>query len=127
VTRPRRSGLILLDTSPATWRSRALRYLLIYLLLLVALVTARYLTQDVRPTLVRVNAREGALTAQRAALAVEVQTLANGQRIREWAFANGMHRFAEAGKVSQIIPPPKRGAVAVPSTRHTVEVRTQWK
>ena len=128
MTRPPWSTVTVPETG-ATWRGRALRYLLIYLLLLVAVVTARYLTHEVRPTLVTMTEREAALTARRAALAVEVQSLANEQRVREWAFANGMHRFAEAGKVSQSIPAPKRPAVppGTPSPRRTVEVRTQWK
>ncbi|GHF57507.1 cell division protein FtsL [Deinococcus metalli] len=129
MTRLRRPGLPTLDTSAATWRGRALRYLLIYLLLLVALVAVRYLTKDVRTTLKTVTDREARLTAERSTLAVEVQSLSNGQRVREWAFANGMHRFAEAEKVTQPIPTPKPAAVpaAVPSPRRTVEVRTQWK
>ncbi len=97
------------DLSEATWRGRAIRYVLIYLALALALVGARYFTQDIRPSLRAVQDREAALLIQRNDLAVRVQTLENPQRIRDWAFANGMIRFAEAPKESQAflpLPPP---------------------
>lgn len=129
MTRLRLGRLPTLDTSASTWRGRALRYLLIYLLLLVALVTVRYLTRDVRATLVEAGKREQALSREREVLALDVQSLSNVQRIRDWAFANGMHRFAEATKTSQTIPAPRAiPTPAVPtSPPRRVEVKTQWK
>lgn len=145
------------DLSEATWRGRAVRYVLIYLALALALVGARYLTQDIRPALRAVQEREATLLTRRNDLAVRVQALENPQRIRDWAFANGMVRFAEAPKEAQaILPlpprsaPPPPGAVPAPSVRpgrpaqpdtaqpdtaqpnaaqpdNTVEVRTQWR
>jgi len=97
------------DLSEATWRGRAIRYVLIYLALALALVGLRYYTQDIRPALRAVQEREATLLTQRNDLAVRVQTLENPQRIRDWAFANGMIRFAEAPKESQAflpLPPP---------------------
>lgn len=118
-----------LDTSPGTWRGRALRYLLIYLLLLLALVGVRYINRDVRPTLRAAVAQERQLLSRREELALEIQSLSNVQRIRQWAFANGMHRFAEAGKTSQTIPGIRPGSASeTPSSSpRTVEVRTEWK
>ncbi|QLG12527.1 hypothetical protein HLB42_12230 [Deinococcus sp. D7000] len=144
-----------LDLTEATWRGRAVRYVLIYLALALALVGARYFTQDIRPALRAVQEREATLLTQRNDLAVQVQTLENPQRIRDWAFANGMVRFAEAPKESQAIlplpPPGRKDAAATPKPAapdsappahtsspvqpprppaqpdNTVEVRTQWR
>lgn len=113
------------DLSTATWRARAIRYVLIYLLLALALVAARYLTQDVRPTLREAQKREAALTTRRDELELRVQALGNPQRISDWALQNGMRRFAEAVKTSAPItgiPAPK------PLQPHTtLEVTTEWK
>ena len=98
-----------LDLSEATWRGRAIRYVVIYLALALALIGARYFTQEIRPVLRAAQDREAALLTQRNDLAVQVQILENPQRIRDWAFANGMVRFAEAAKETQAIlplPPP---------------------
>ncbi|WP_179944613.1 hypothetical protein [Deinococcus radiopugnans] len=109
-----------LDLTEATWRGRAVRYVLIYLALALALVGARYFTQDIRPALRAVQEREATLLTQRNDLAVQVQTLENPQRIRDWAFANGMVRFAEAPKESQAIlplpPPGRKDAAATPES-----------
>ena len=83
------------DLSTATWRARAIRYVVIYLALALALVGARLLTQDVRPTLREAQLREAALTTQRDELEVRVQALGSPQRVREWALQNGMRRFAD--------------------------------
>ncbi|WP_309573118.1 hypothetical protein [Deinococcus sp.] len=129
MTRTWSASLPTLDTSAVTWRGRALRYLLIYLLLLLSLVTARYVTRDVRPTLVDITKREEALSKEREVLALEVQSLSNVQRVRDWAFAHGMHRFAEATKTTETFPAARATpAPAVPvSPSRTVEVNTQWK
>ncbi|CAM3651553.1 hypothetical protein [Deinococcus frigens] len=98
------------DLSEATWRGRAIRYVLIYLALALTLVAVRALTYDIRKTLRAAQDQEAALLTQRNDLAVQVQTLENPQRIRDWAFANGMIRFAEAAKESQaILPLPTPG------------------
>ncbi|CAM3611097.1 Cell division protein FtsL [Deinococcus saxicola] len=103
-----------MDLTEATWRGRAIRYVAIYLALALLLVGARYLTQDIRPALRVAQDQEAKLLTQRNDLAVTVQTLENPQRIRDWAFANGMIRFAEAPKESQaILPLPPPGAVPV--------------
>lgn len=128
MTRLHWNGGPTLDTSAVTWRGRALRYLLIYLLLLLALVTARYLTRDVRTDLRAAGARESLLSSQRDQLTLEVQSLSNVQRVRDWAFANGMHRFAEASKTSQALPVAR--LTPVPAARplsSRVEVKIQWK
>lgn len=126
--RARAGGWPAVDTSPATWRGRALRYLLIYLVLLVALVAVRYVTRDVRVTLLAANREEATLSAQRDELALEVESLSNVQRVRDWAFANGMQRFAEATKTARVVT--AGAARPVPDVRpapRTVEVETQWK
>ncbi|OLV17961.1 hypothetical protein [Deinococcus marmoris] len=114
---PLRPRLDRLDLTEATWRGRAIRYVAIYLALALLLVGARYLTQDIRPALRVVQDQEAKLLTQRNDLAVGVQTLENPQRIRDWAFANGMIRFAEAPKESQaILPLPPPGQEALPAS-----------
>ncbi|WP_216319195.1 hypothetical protein [Deinococcus aestuarii] len=114
-----------LDLSAATWRARAIRYVAIYLLLALALVTARSLTQEVRPTLRAAQEREAALTTERDELELRVQALGNPQRVRDWAFANGMRRFAEAPKkTAELTGVP---APAPLPARTTVEVTTAWR
>lgn len=116
------------DTSYGTWRGRAIRYVLIYLTLVLALVLTRYLTQQVRPQMLAAQGRESALINERDDLIVRVQTLENPQRIRDWAFANGMRRFAEAPKELQAIPATDApGTPRELTVTRTVEVRTQWK
>lgn len=132
-----------MDTSAATWRGRAMRYVLIYVLLALVLVGVRYATHDVRVNLRAAADREKVLIAQRDALEVQVQALTTPQRIREWAFAQGMRRFAEAEpKLSADIPafplpanltssPPESssnlGLNSAPVSQSRLEVRTQWK
>lgn len=121
-----------LDLTESTWRGRAIRYVAIYLALALALIGARYLTQDIRPELRVVQGREAQLLTKRNDLAVRVQTLESPQRIRDWAFANGMIRFAEAPKQAQaILPLPPVSGAAVPASAaqvdRRVEVRTQWR
>ncbi|MFC4427510.1 hypothetical protein [Deinococcus navajonensis] len=115
-----------LDVSFATWRGRAVRYVLIYLALALVLVGVRAATQQIRPALREAQAREAALISQRDDLQLRIQTLESPQLIRDWAFANGMRRFAQAPKTVQQLPPapvsPRQ-----PAPQRTVEVRTQWK
>ncbi|MCP2013434.1 hypothetical protein L1280_000562 [Deinococcus sp. HSC-46F16] len=114
-----------LDVSIATWRARAVRYLAIYLALALLLVGARALTQDVRPTLRAAQDREAALTTERDELELRVQTLTGSARVRDWAFANGMRRFAGSRTTAG-----RFGAVPLPdplTPRTTLEVQTEWK
>ncbi len=114
------------DTSLPTWRGRAVRYVAIYLLMVVTLVIVRGATQHIRPDLRAAQVREAELTTQRDTLVLELQALENPQRLRSWAFANGMRRFTDADKVTQAIPPvPSVPAPVVPE--HNLEVRTQWR
>lgn len=115
-----------LDLSYATWRGRAVRYVLIYLALALALVGARAATQQIRPTLRDAQAREAALISQRDDLQLRIQTLESPQVIRDWAFANGMRRFAQAVKTVEKLPPAPLPA-RPPTPQRTVEVRIQWK
>ncbi|ANE44891.1 hypothetical protein [Deinococcus puniceus] len=131
-----------MDTSAVTWRGRAMRYVLIYLMLALVLVGLRYATQDVRVNLRATTDREAELLTVRDGLEVQVQALTTPQRVREWAFAQSMRRFAEAEpKVTADIPlvplpaglppsppdasPPSSTPAPVSQTR--LEVRTQWK
>lgn len=123
-----------MDTNAATWRGRAMRYVLIYLLLTLVLVGMRYATQNVRVELRAAAAREEELIVVRDELEVRVQALTTPQRIREWAFSQGMRRFAETPKVRADMPvfvlparlnAPGSAAASAPQTR--LEVRTQWR
>ncbi len=116
-----------------------MRYVMIYLILALVLVGARYATQDVRFNLRTTTDREAELLSVRDDLEVRVQALTTPQRVREWAFAQGMRRFAETVKVTADIPtvplpanlpssPPdssRSNSAPVPQT--ALEVRTQWK
>ena len=121
-----RLGRLTVDTSLPTWRGRAVRYVLIYLLMVLALVTVRAATQQVRPDLKEAQAREAALTTQRDDLALQLQVLENPQRLRDWAFANGMQRFTDAAKETGKIGGVK-GAAPAPAAPRQVEVSVQWK
>ena len=117
---------LVVDTSLPTWRGRAVRYVLIYLLMVVTLVIVRGATQHIRPELRAAQVREAELTTQRDTLVLQVQALENPQRLRSWAFANGMRRFTDADKVTETIPPVP--SVRVPGVpEHKLEVRTQWR
>lgn len=125
--RPNLSRLNLpnVDLSVSTWQARAIRYVVIYLLLALALVGARLWTQDVRPDLRAAQAREAALTTERDELELRVQALSTPQRVREWALSNGMRRYAEMPKtraaLSGVAAPPPADA------QTTLEVKTAWK
>lgn len=113
------------DLTTATWRARAIRYVVIYLLLALTLVVARFLTQDVRPTLRAAQGREVVLTTRRDELELRVQALGNPQRVSDWALQNGMRRFAGAPKTSAVITGVPAPASLRPHT--TLEVTTEWK
>ena len=72
------------------------------------------------------QAREAALTTQRDDLALQLQVLENPQRLRDWAFANGMQRFTDAAKETGKIGGVKAAAPA-PAAPRRVEVSVQWK
>ena len=88
------------------WRARALRYVLIYLLMGSALVTLRYQTREVYPQLHTLRVTRTELQRQQKELSVSVQTLTGEQRVREWAIANGMVPYAQASKQTQAFGPP---------------------
>ncbi|PTA66990.1 hypothetical protein [Deinococcus arcticus] len=115
-----------LDTSLPTWRARAVRYVLIYLALVLVLVTVRALTSDVRPALRAAEKREAALITQNANLTVQLQTLENQRRLKDWAQARGMRLVAVAPKATATFTPlpPAPGR---PAAARTLEVKTLWK
>ena len=112
----------------ALWRARALRYLLVYLLLACVLVTLRYQTQHIYPDLHSLRDQRTELQRQRDELSLTVQTLTSEQRIREWAIANGMVPYAQATKQTQpFSAAPKLPAVSFQPLPTRVEVKTTWK
>lgn len=121
----RRLGGAALAASPEQWRSRTLRWLLIYLVLTGLTVTTRYLTRDVRPTLRTTEAREVALLAERDRLQIEVQRLTTYGRVQNWAQQNGMVPFAEADKVGRDLGTPATAA-PLPSPEQRLKVNTEW-
>lgn len=111
--------------SQAIWRARAARYVMIYLSLAAVLTVGRILTQDIRPTRNATFNYEAVKVGQRDVLEVEVQRLHNPERIRQWAFGQGMQRFAEAPKLSGefgTIPEPVQLKPTV-----QLEMHTTWK
>ncbi|GGR91236.1 hypothetical protein [Deinococcus sedimenti] len=114
------------DLTLPTWRARAVRYLLIYVALVVSLVSVRASTAGVRPALREAQTREQTLITQRDNLSLQLQTLESRPRIIAWAKANGMELSAVASKgAADIAGVPE--AAHVPAAPRTVEVRTQWK
>ncbi|ADV67722.1 hypothetical protein [Deinococcus maricopensis] len=114
-----------MNTPTDTWRARALRYTLIYVLLACVLVGLRYQTRDVRPTLNTLNAERVSLQQQRAALELTVQGLTSEPRVRAWALQNGMTPFTRIDKTAAAFK-----ALPVPAalvTHPTFEVITRWK
>lgn len=113
----------------AVWRARALRYVLIYLLLACVLVTLRYQTREVYPNLRRLNDTRTELQRQQSELSLAVQTLTSEQRVRVWALANGMVPYAQAVKQTQTFDVGVGIAAPVPEkpgpTR--VTVGTVWR
>ena len=90
----------------ALWRARALRYVLIYLLMGSALVTLRYQTREVYPQLSGLRVTRTELQRQQKELSLTVQSLTGEQRVRDWAIANGMMPYAQATKQTQVFGPP---------------------
>lgn len=111
--------------SPELWRARALRYVLIYLLLACVLVGLRYQSRDIRPDLLALRAERETLTREKQFLELEVQAATSTARVREWAVANGMIPFSRTQKESatfESLPRP------VPlSESRPLEVVTRWK
>lgn len=104
----------------ALWRARALRYVLIYLLMGGVLVTLRYQSREVYPQLSSLRSIRTELQRQQKELSVSVQTLTGEQRVREWAIADGMVPYAQASKRTQAFGPP----VALPMTNVSQSVST---
>ena len=86
----------------ALWRARALRYVLIYLLMGSALVTLRYQTREVYPQLSALRTTRTELQRQQKELSLTVQSLTGEQRVRDWAIANGMMPYAQAIKQTKV-------------------------
>ena len=89
----------------ALWRARALRYVLIYLLMGSALVTLRYQTREVYPQLSALRTTRTELQRQQKELSLTVQSLTGEQRVRDWALAHGMMPYAQATKQTQVFGP----------------------
>lgn len=117
------------DTTTATWQRRTLRYLTIYLLLALALVTARYFTQHIRPQLREVQQQEANLLSQRDELEIRVQAATTPQKVQEWALQSGMQRFAEraASASTRDLGAGETEPQYTPSSSNAIEVNTQWK
>lgn len=114
------------DTRISTWQGRAIRYLVIYLVLACLLVVARYVTQHIRPNLRLAQEQEAALLAQRDDLEIRVQSLTTPQVVQEWALEHGMQRFAEHSKTTLDLGQPLPFPTPLP-TASRLEVNTQWK
>ena len=117
------------DLSPVTWRKRAIRYLLIWLALVSALITMRYFTYPIRSELLLSNKKQKELLTQRDALIVEVQVLDGSQRTRDWAINNGFRRFAQTPRSFQSLAPQKRlvDVAGIQNTPQILEMNTQWR
>lgn len=113
----------------AVWRARALRYVLIYLLLACVLVTLRYQTREVYPNLRRLNDTRTELQRQQSELSLTVQTLTSEQRVRVWALANGMVPYAQASKQTQTFEAGVSRAAPLPEkpSPARVSVGTVWR
>ena len=116
----------------ALWRARALRYLLIYLLLACMLVTLRFQTRHISPDVRTLRDERTALQHTRDELSVAVQTATGEQRIREWAIRHDMLPYAQASKQTRPLTagPPNRAAptpAALNALPTRLEVTTRWK
>lgn len=118
-----------IDTSPATWQRRTLRYLAIYLLLSLSLVATRFFTQHIRPELRDAQTAAAKLQTERDELEIRVQVATTPQKVQEWAIGNGMQRFAEAVNAGRATT-ADLGNAALPTKSanpSALEVKTQWK
>lgn len=121
----------------ALWRARALRYVLIYLLMGSALVTLRYQTREVYPQLSALRDTRTELQRQQKELSLKVQSLTGEQRVRDWALAHGMMPYAQATKQTQAFGPPVAPPGPAPAPDQPaadqrpvpspLTVRTVWK
>ena len=116
----------------ALWRARALRYVLIYLLMGSALVTLRYQTREVYPQLYDLRIARTELQRQQKELSLSVQSLTGEQRVRDWAIAHGMMPYAQATKQTQafgpsVAPPGPLPAADQRPVPSPLTVRTVWK
>lgn len=113
----------------AVWRARALRYVLIYLLLACVLVTLRYQTREIYPNLRRLNDTRTELQRQQSELSLTVQTLTSEQRVRIWALANGMVPYAQANKQTQSFGAGTSLAAPLPKkpNPNRLSVGTVWR
>lgn len=112
-------------TDPERWRSRAVRLLLAYLLLALALLGARSATRDVRPGLLAVRDQEKVLTQERDQLETEVQFLVSPQRVRQWAERSGMVLFANVPKTRRDLGDLPLAPAPLPPDE-PLKVNIQW-
>ncbi len=109
----------------ALWRARALRYVLLYLLLAGALVGLRYQGRSVYPELRALRDQRAALQQRRSVLELDVERQSSGARVRDWALERGMLPFSQARKQTATftaLPSPP----ALPAA-HSPKVNTAWK
>lgn len=116
-----------LDLSEERWRRRALRYLSIYLVLVVALVTVRYLTHTIRPNLRAAQKQATELTMKRDRLQIQIQALTMPQRIQTWASQNNMQRFAEVAKIPRDLKDTAIAQPTLPTLEPSFTLETKWK
>lgn len=114
-------------TDAATWRARALRYTLIFVLLACVLVALRSQTHHIRPDLRDLMGQRVLLQQQKAALELEAQRVTSPGRVRDWALANGMQPFSQAAKNgASFAALPEVPATPAP-TPPRVEAHTLWR
>ena len=97
-----------LQASAAVWRSRALRYTALYVVLVAVLLGLRYTTRYTYRDLRELRISVAELQFERDHLELEVQTLTTGPRVLAWATAEGMVPYAQASKTTteiQALPP----------------------
>ncbi|WP_293912207.1 hypothetical protein [Deinococcus sp.] len=97
-----------LQASAAVWRSRALRYTTLYVVLVAVLLGLRYATRYTYRDLRELRVSVADLQLKHDQLELEVQTLTTGPRILAWATAQGMVPYAQASKTTteiQALPP----------------------
>jgi hypothetical protein len=109
-----------------TIRDRALRYLSVYVALLVVLAGSRFLTQHTYGNLQALVDREDALVYRKAQLTREIDALESKARVRDWATKNEMIPWSTAkrqfAKLEGLTAP-----LPIPSLNPKVKVITQWR